>query len=438
MTNPIKNQAEILEKMEIEQLNPMQTQAISAIESSTKVLILSPTGTGKTLAYLLPLIDRIDPDIESTQLLILVPARELAIQIEQVIRNMGTGYKVNAVYGGRSGSKEKIELTHAPTILVGTPGRVADHIRRSRVNLKTIKNLVIDEYDKSLEVGFEKEMKEILAALPNPERKVLTSATQKGQIPKFIKFGDAVCLDFLESSTPALELSWIKSSADPSDTLLDVLNSQGDKRGIIFFNIKNTLNRMSELLYNQHIDHTCFYGGMEQVERERSLIQFRNSSQRILLATDLAARGIDIPELDYIIHYEMPSREEEFIHRNGRTARMNAGGSAFCLRGVEDRVPIYAQEIKSIEVERSVGIPKNQWRTLFISGGRRDKISKGDIVGLLIKKGGLNSDELGMIELKTDCAYVAVSYTKANQTCHRVNNQRLKKKKVRVYLLATL
>jgi len=190
MNNPIKNQEQILQKMGITELNDMQNKAIETIETSEEVLILSPTGTGKTLAFLLPLIARIDPNINQTQLLILVPARELAIQIEQVVRDMGSGFKANAVYGGRSGSKEKIELTHTPTILIGTPGRVADHIRRDRITTKSIKNLVIDEFDKSLEIGFEKEMKEIVSSLPSLERKILTSATSKEDVPSFIKFNN--------------------------------------------------------------------------------------------------------------------------------------------------------------------------------------------------------------------------------------------------------
>jgi superfamily II DNA/RNA helicase len=433
MSNSIKNQAEILQKMGIDTLNSMQNQAIDTINSSAKVLILSPTGTGKTLAFLLPLINRLDPEIAGTQFMILVPTRELAIQIEQVVRNMGTGYKVNAVYGGRSGSKEKIELTHAPTILVGTPGRVADHIRRDRINLHRIKNLVIDEYDKSLEVGFEKEMKEILSALPSLERKVLTSATHKSKVPKFINFKNAVSLDFLEAKTNDLDLSWVLSPSNTLYTLLDLLKSLGDSRGIIFFNLKNTLNSVSDFLKDEQVEHTWFYGGMEQVDRERSLIQFRNSSQRILLATDLAARGIDIPELDYIIHYEMPSREAEFIHRNGRTARMNTDGVALCIKGQDDPIPEYAKDIKTKEIQAAIGIPKNKWRTLFVSGGRKDKISKGDIVGLFMKKGNIKGNELGMIELKTDCAFVAVSSAKANEVCQKLSNQRLKKKKVRIY-----
>ena len=435
MNDQIKNQEEILQKMGIEKLNPMQKKAIEAINSSKEILILSPTGTGKTLAFLLPLIKMLDPHSSQTQLMILVPARELAIQIEQVIRDMGTGFKVNAVYGGRSGAKEKIELTHAPSILVGTPGRVADHIRRDRITLHDIKSLVIDEFDKSLEIGFEKEMKEILSALSSLERKILTSATNKEQVPQFMEFQNPVCLDFLQKKKLSLDLSWINSTTNTLDTLIELLQSLGSKRGIVFCNFKNTLDGVSQFLEENQVEHTCFFGGMEQIDRERSLIQFRNSSQRILLATDLAARGIDIPGLDYIIHYEMPQREEEFTHRNGRTARMNLDGAAFCIKGKNDKIPEYARNIKTSKVSKEAKIPENKWKTIYISGGRRDKISKGDIAGLFIKKGNIDGSELGVIELKNDCAFVAVIASKASELCNRLNNQRLKKKKVRISII---
>jgi len=435
MNNPIKNQAQILQKMGIQQLNEMQKKAQLTIEKSPEVLLLSPTGTGKTLAFLLPLLERLNPKSTETQLLILVPARELAIQIEQVVRDMGTGYKINAVYGGRSGSKEKIELTHVPTILVGTPGRVADHIRRNRITLTGIKNLVIDEFDKSLEIGFEKEMKEIVWALTSLERKVLTSATFKEDIPEFMKFMNPVQLDFLEAKAKMLDISWVYAPINTLNTLLNILEYLGDKRGIIFCNFKDTLDGVSAFLNENKVEHTSFFGGMEQVDRERSLIQFRNASQRTLLATDLAARGIDIPGLDYIIHYEMPPREEEFTHRNGRTARMNKGGIALCIQGKNDRKAEYSRGLKEIQIKEGSKIPENKWITLFISGGRRDKISKGDIAGLFIKKGQLEGKELGIIELKTDCAFVAVAKNKAVSICQKLNNQRLKKKKVRIQVL---
>ncbi|MEJ6505648.1 MAG: helicase-related protein, partial [Crocinitomicaceae bacterium] len=225
----------------------------------------------------------------------------------------------------------------------------------------------------------------------------------------------------------------VHSPNNTLDTLLNLLENLGNKRGIIFCNLKDTLDGVSEFLNENKVEHTCFFGGMEQIDRERSLIQFRNSSQRTLLATDLAARGIDIPGLDYIIHYEMPQREEEFTHRNGRTARMNSDGAAYCIKGKNDKITDYAQKIKTETITAGTEIPTNKWETLFISGGRKDKISKGDLAGFLIKQGGLKNEELGVIELKTDCAFVAVWHSKAAMICKELNNERLKKRKVRIH-----
>ena len=192
----MKNQQEILAKLGIEKLNAMQEQSQEIIEKEKEVILLSPTGTGKTLAFLLPVIAGLNPEIEQVQALILVPSRELAIQIEQVIREMGSGYKANAVYGGRAGAKDKMELKHAPAILIGTPGRIADHMRRQTIDLRWIKTLVLDEFDKSLEVGFEKEMMEIYHSLPRIQKKILTSATQRVEIPDFMELRNPKRLDF--------------------------------------------------------------------------------------------------------------------------------------------------------------------------------------------------------------------------------------------------
>jgi superfamily II DNA/RNA helicase len=174
---------------------------------------------------------------------------------------------------------------------------------------------------------------------------------------------------------------------------------------------------------------------MEQKERERSLITFRNGTSQVLLATDLASRGLDIPELNFIIHYELPKHKEEFIHRNGRTARVNAKGTAYILKGVNEELPDFIKAAKAINISKKAPVTPPIWETLFISGGRKDKISKGDIVGLFMKQGGLTQDELGTIELKQDCAFVAVPPTKVNHLVKTLNNTRLKKKKVRITVL---
>lgn len=328
MANIIKKQQHILDKLNIKCLNPMQEDALVAIEETENTIILSPTGTGKTLAFLLPIIANLDPKSTEIQALVLVPSRELAIQIEQVVREMGSGYKVNAVYGGRSISKDKIELKHTPAILIGTPGRIADHFSRERFSKESIKTLVLDEFDKSLEVGFEYEMRGIINELPGINRRILTSATQEIDIPDFVKLENPTIIDYLDDGVSNLTIKTVVSpSKNKLDTLVALLHQLGNQPGIIFCNLKDTISEVSHFLDKNNISHGCFYGGMEQKDRERSLIKFRNGTHQIIIATDLAARGIDIPEIKYIVHYQLPLKIEEFTHRNGRTARVNAKGT---------------------------------------------------------------------------------------------------------------
>ena len=436
MSHAIKNQRTILDKLNIEKLNSMQEEAQLAIHSGSEIILLSPTGTGKTLAFLLPIIAELDPESPEVQALILVPSRELAIQIEQVTRQMGSGYKTNAVYGGRSFSHDKIDLKHRPAILIGTPGRIADHMRRATFSPNQIVTLVLDEFDKSLEVGFESEMREIILALPNVNKKILTSASQQVDIPKFVGINDPIRIDYLDVWKTQLEIKKIISpSKDKLETLVKTLNHLGNQPGIIFCNFKDSIQRVSNYLTENHISHGCFHGGMEQRDRERALIKFRNGTHQIIVATDLAARGLDIPEIKFIIHYHLPLRSHEFLHRNGRTARMNADGTAYVLQWEHEDLPDFIQnpEVQMIEA----GVPPNAsiWTTIFVSGGRRDKISKGDIAGLFFKQGKLNKDELGTIELKQDCAFVAVHVEKVTELVQALDNIKLKKRKIRVAVI---
>ncbi len=433
MENALKNQREILDKLGIEELNEMQLETHAAIHSSEEIVLLSPTGTGKTLAFLLPLFELLDSNETEVQALILVPSRELALQIEQVSRNIGAGYKCTAVYGGRTGAKDKMDLKHRPAVLIGTPGRVADHMRRNSFPSHQIRFLVLDEFDKSLEVGFEKEMKEILRALPGLGKKILTSATERIEIPGFVGLRSPKRLDFIKEEQSQLQVKRvIATSRDKLETLVDLLGQLGEQPGIIFCNFKDSIHFVSDFLIDKGISHGTFHGGMEQLDREQSLVKFRNGTTRVLIATDLAARGIDIPELGYIIHYQLPAKEHEFIHRNGRTARMKSEGTAYILlsnlEGAYDYVPAAETE----EIRPGISIPPTSWTTIYIKGGRKDKISKGDIAGLFFKQGGLEKGELGVIELKQDCAYVAVTSAKADHIISTLNNSRLKKKKVRI------
>ena len=289
MANNIKDQQDILTKLNIHTLNPMQQEAIAVIETTANTVLLSPTGTGKTLGFSLPLLKSLDSDCHEVQALILVPTRELAIQIEQVIRTMGSGFKINAVYGGRPMSKDKIEIKHNPAVLIGTPGRILDHFNSDRFSKESIKTLILDEFDKSLEQGFEDQMKSIIDQLPAISKRILTSATQGVSVPVFVKLNQPTTINYLNQNTPS-KLA-IKTVISPDKnklkTLLSLLEHIGNEPGIIFCNFRDSICAVSEFLELHTISHTCFSGGMEQKERERALIKFRNGSSQVLLATCL-------------------------------------------------------------------------------------------------------------------------------------------------------
>lgn len=450
MSKIIKDQKEIaydkfigtfLLKFGITALNPMQEEASETIRMKSDVVLLSPTGTGKTLAFLLPLMGTLDQKCIEIQTLILVPSRELAQQIEQVIRKMGSGFKVNAVYGGRAGSFDRSDLKHRPAILIGTPGRIADRLRRDDFSLEDIKTLILDEFDKSLEIGFENEMTEIIETLPNVQQRILTSATNYDQIPDFVGLQEPVFINYLQEGSSQLTIKTILSpEKDKLKTLKKVLAFIGHQPGIIFCNFKDALERVSDFLNDNHIHHERFHGGLEQIDRERALIKFRNGTSQLLLATDLAARGLDIPEIKFILHYHLPPHNKEFTHRNGRTARMNSNGIAYILHWKEEDFPDFIQEIApeklNIENLQKTTLPSPvKWTTLHITGGRRDKISKGDVAGFFFKQGQIQKNQLGIIELQQNCTYVGVHAEIAEMLIEKTNNTRLKKKKVRISLI---
>ncbi|MEQ8573558.1 MAG: helicase-related protein, partial [Fulvivirga sp.] len=242
--------------------------------------------------------------------------------------------------------------------------------------------------------------------------------------------------DYLEEKVAQLQIKKVISpSKDKLDTLIELLGHIGGQNGIIFCNFKDSIQRVSDFLFDHNISHGTFFGGMEQGDRERALIKFRNGTHQILLATDLAARGIDVPEIKFIIHYHLPIKSEEFTHRNGRTARMNSDGTAYVLQYENEALPDFIGDLPTEELTQSEPPKRSGWSTLFISGGRKDKISKGDVAGLFFKQGNLNKDELGVIELKNDCAFVAVKTDTIKSLLPKVNNVKLKKKKVRVSIV---
>ncbi|HUH32795.1 MAG TPA: DEAD/DEAH box helicase, partial [Daejeonella sp.] len=330
----------VLGTLKIAALNEMQLASINAA-AERDVILLSPTGSGKTLGFLLPILKQLSSNVSGIQTLILVPSRELALQIEQVFKAMQTGFKVNCCYGGHSTRVEKNNLSQSPAVLIGTPGRIAYHIRAASFDPSTIRTLILDEFDKSLEFGFEVDMAFIVRNLTALRKRVLTSATRMNEVPSFTGVKNPVEIDFLSdaNTAPDLEIKAVVSpAADKLETLFALICKIGSKPTLVFCNHRDAVDRISQTLWTSGLEHDVFHGGMDQEDRELALLKFRNGSHRLLITTDLASRGLDIPEIEYVVHYQMPNTKEAFLHRNGRTARMNATGTAYLILS-EDEMP---------------------------------------------------------------------------------------------------
>ncbi|OOQ62015.1 DEAD/DEAH box helicase [Mucilaginibacter pedocola] len=424
-----------LQKLNIEKLNPMQEAAISAAEKSDLIL-LSPTGSGKTLGFLLPVLNLLRADIDGVQALVLVPSRELALQIEQVFRSMGTGFKVNCCYGGHPVRVEMKNLSQPPALLIGTPGRIGHHLRRESFDTNNVTTLVLDEFDKSLEFGFQEDMAYIIGQLRSIRKRILTSATQMDEIPGFTGIYKPIKLNYLSDTEPTANLKQKVVVAEPADkleALFALICKIGDTPTLVFCNHRDAVERISDVLWDNGLPNDVFHGGMEQEDRERALIKFRNGSHRILITTDLASRGLDIPEIEHVIHYQLPHTEEAFTHRNGRTARMHASGTSYLMLSPGEK-PTYIAEMPEVEdLSGEIIIPQpSPWLTIYLAAGKKDKVNKVDIVGLLLKKGGLEKDEVGLIEVLDFSAYAAIKREKAEHVVALLKNEKLKGKKIKI------
>ena len=427
---------DILDNLKIEQLNPMQEAVGRVYESCKSLIVLSPTGSGKTLAFLLPLVQGLSASTEAVQAVVLVPSRELALQSEGVFKTMNTGFKVLSCYGGRPAMDEHRTMKSLkPAVIVGTPGRMNDHLHKGNFGVEQIRTLVIDEFDKCLEFGFQEEMAEVVGQLPALKKRVLLSATDAEEIPQFtgVAEGEAGVekLDFLteEGVSSRLTLQQVLSpQKDKLETLYRLLCAVAHRPTLVFVNYRESVDRVAGYLQSKKFPCEAFHGGMEQPDRERALYKFRNGSSPVLVSTDLAARGLDIPGVENIVHYHLPVNEEAFTHRNGRTARWDATGSSFLLLHAEESLPAYIpQDIPVFNLPEGTPKPvKARWTTLYIGKGKKDKLNKIDIVGFLYKKGGLSREDIGQVDVKDHYAFVAVRRSKCKQLLALVQGEKIK------------
>lgn len=437
MKNKTISTEQILSNLNIASLNEMQINSIEANKKHTDVILLSATGSGKTIGFLLPIIELLDHNNKKTLALVVVPSRELTIQIEQVFKMMGTGFKITSCYGGHKRETEENNLVQPPALIIGTPGRLCDHIRRGNITLDSIEILVLDEFDKILELGFLEEVSFIMSSLKNLKKKILTSATETIEIPSFIKLDKPVRLNYLSEGDEEKGLtiqSVLSPDKDKADTLFKLICYLGNRSAIVFCNHRESVERISNFLTKNGIVNEFYHGAMEQQERDSALCKFRNGTVDVLVTTDLASRGLDIPNIRYIIHYHLPHTEEIFIHRNGRTARMDASGTAILILSDEEKLPGYiTSNVEEIQLPDTVILPeKPKWSTLFIAAGKKDKVNKVDIVGFLSNKGQLKKEDIGLIEVKDFFSFVALRKSKMGPVLQLIKNEKIKNKKVKM------
>lgn len=429
----------INERLGISDLNDLQKSVLKNLKISSSAIIYSPTGSGKTLAFSVTLLKALKNfDTEKLQAVIIAPSRELVIQISDVIRPIAPDYKVTSLYGGHNVADEKNSLQNVPSIIVGTPGRLLDHANRGNIDLTNVRQLILDEFDKCLELGFEEEMHKLLKKMPNLSRKILTSATILKDIPDFVNLTDYVTLDFHESAENPSERTsvWqVKSEEkDKLAALRTLLYSIPQGKTIIFANYRDAVSRIYQNLKDNQISAGIYHGALEQMDREKAIAMFNNESYPILVSTDLGSRGLDIKEVKNIIHYHLPVLQESYTHRNGRTARVDKTGDVYILTHQDEQLPDF------VTIDETFNLPEkceqksivNRNSTLYFKAGKKEKISKADIVGFIANNSQIAPNEIGVINVYDHYALVAIPKQKAKTAVSQLLKAKIKGKKIRI------
>ena len=425
-----------LSALGIEALNPMQEEMLGEVRRHDSLVLLSPTGSGKTLGYMLPILEAMQPQVHPT-VLVLVPSRELAIQTQSVATRLCRDAKPYACYGGRPAMDEHRAMRNlSPQMIVGTPGRVLDHMQKENFDYSHIDTLVIDEFDKSLELGFRQQMADILALLPSLRKRILLSATDSPEIPSFVGAERVHRMNYLADTdtdySDRISQYLLRSpQKDKLETLGHLLCSLGSTPSIVFLNYREAVDRVYQFLLKAGFCVSAFHGAMEQKDRERALFRFQSGCANVLVSTDLAARGLDIADVGNIIHYHLPMNSEAYIHRNGRTARWDRAGASYLILGPEENLDKLdcLTDISEMEVPSSYQVPSSRWETLYIGRGKKDKVNKVDIVGFLCKTGGLERDQLGMVTVFPHWSFAAVDRTCIRSLMARIGGQKIKGQK---------
>lgn len=431
--------ANIASRLAITELNPMQ-QRMAQLPGSGTFTLISPTGSGKTLAFAIPLLKSLGPSDGRVRAVVMAPSRELVLQIFEVIRPIATGLKTVAFYGGHPMQEEVNSLAVTPDIIVATPGRLLDHLRRGQLDLSGVRTLVLDEYDKALELGFADEMKRVCRKLTSVSLIILTSATVLAELPSYLPVSKRTeLIDFSESTSPRRQMQIVHVPSpvrDKLDTLIDLLRSLPDGRVIVFANHRESVERIHAALRKAGLPAGLYHGGLEQHDRENAVELLNNGTTPILVSTDLGSRGLDIAELSAVVHYHLPPSAEAWTHRNGRTARQDAEGEVYVITTDDESIPEYIEWDRDYVPQGKSERPiTSSVATLYFNVGKKEKISRGDIVGFLIAKGGLEAGQIGHIALRDHSALVAVPRSEGRRLVKALAPEKIKNTRAKISLL---
>ena len=448
---------------------PVQAQAIPLLLAGRDLIGQSSTGSGKTAAFGLAILQKLRSRERHPQALILCPTRELCAQVARELRKLGrreAGLAVLILSGGQPMNPQLAALERGVQVVVGTPGRALDHIVRGSLDLTGVATLVVDEADRMLEMGFGAEMEQILSRAPKPRQTVLFSATYPRSIDAMTAAHqqNPARLIVGESDGPrarSRQLAYVVDDTDANarlDTLLAILRTSPPESApestIVFCNFKATVARVEQALGAAGVSSASLHGNLDQRERDFLMAKFRNHSIRVLVATDVAARGLDVDGLDLVVNFELPFQPEIYVHRIGRTGRANKAGLAVSLVGPQDRAkvkaieaavgaPLQRQAAPSGDSEAGAATPTPKSAdhaeatmvTLYISGGRKDTLRPGDILGALTgEAGGFPGRDVGKIEIHERFSYVEIARGSAERAIERLGAGRIKGKRFKVGL----
>lgn len=425
---------DILSPLGIHELTPIQESCLEEYNQHDEIILYAPTGTGKTLAFILPLVQLLTQDkTQGQQVLIISPTRELALQIESVFKSLKSSISISACYGGHSLSSEINNLSANPTVIIGTPGRILDHIERKTIHIETIRYFVFDEFDKCLELGFQEEIASIYGETRALKKMFFGSATKLNNFPVFIRLNNPIIIDKTNQDVqPEFSYFQLPVIGDKPNTISKLIPHFKHEKSMCFCNFREDVELVHRYLLQQKIASVAYHGGMEQDERERAIIKFRNGSASVLVCTDIGSRGLDISDVKHIVHFMLPDKLDAFVHRNGRTSRMKESGSVYFFDTDLKNVNFELPKSSEFRINQTLPYEPPLWKTIYFSAGKKNKINKIDLVGYLCKQADVSKNEIGNITVLDYTSFVALPISKANAIISKLKGTKIKGQKLKI------